>query len=71
MKSAYLLQHSYFWNDVEETKIIGVYATREKAEKVVECYKFKPGFLDYKDEFVIDEYIIDKNNWEDGFETIR
>lgn len=71
MKSVYLLQHSYFWNDVEETKIIGVYSSRENAEKVVECYKFLPGFSDYKDEFVIDEYIVDENNWEDGFEAIR
>jgi hypothetical protein len=67
----YLLQHSYVLNEADETKIIGIYSSREKAEMIVEYYKVKPGFSEHKDDFFIDEYIVDENNWEDGFVTIR
>jgi homoserine kinase type II len=67
MKSVFLLQHTYEYDDCEETKIIGIYSSRERAEKVVEKYKELPGFKHYPDCFFIDEYDIDEDNWQEGF----
>lgn len=68
----YLLRHTYEYgeeNEHEETKIIGIYSTREKAEDVVKKFKLLPGFKDYPEEcFVICEYKIDKDKeWTEGF----
>ncbi|GGG70308.1 DUF7336 domain-containing protein [Paenibacillus radicis (ex Gao et al. 2016)] len=50
-----------------ETKLIGVYSSKEIAESVVERYKRLPGFKDYLDSFYISEYEIDKDHWTEGF----
>lgn len=70
LKSVFLVQHSYEIGEFEETKIIGIYSTREKAEIVIEQYKCIQGFKDYPDRFYVSEYKIDKNHWEDGFVTL-
>ncbi|MCX7923119.1 MAG: hypothetical protein N3B21_14075 [Clostridia bacterium] len=67
MKKVYLLQHSYEYDDCEETKIIGIYSSKEKADLVIEKYKKLPGFKHYPDCFFIDGYKIDEDNWQDGF----
>ena len=56
MDKVFLLQHSYEIGEIEETKIIGIYSSREKAEQVIEKYKKLPGFKEYPDTFYIDEY---------------
>lgn len=68
MKSVFLLQHSYEIDGSEQTKIIGIYSTRDKANAAVERFKALPGFCWYPESFYIDEYEIDQNNWEEGFE---
>lgn len=68
MKSAFLLQHSYEIDGSEQVKIIGIYSTRDKANEVIGKYKTLPGFCCYPESFYIDEYEIDKNDWEEGFE---
>ena len=72
MKKVYLLQHSYekTCNDVtyDETKIIGIYLSREKAESVINKYIPIQGFDKYPVScFYIDEYNIDEDNWAEGF----
>ena len=71
MKAVYLLQHSYSYGkyaEHEETKIIGIYSSREKAEVVVDKYKSLPGFNNYDVScFYIDQYILDDSTWQDGF----
>lgn len=68
MRTVFLLQHSYEVDGCDETKLIGIYSTREKAEAVVSKYKTLAGFRDYPDDcFYVDEYEIDKNHWEEGF----
>lgn len=67
MSKVYLLQHSYEQNDIEETKIIGIFSSKEKALEVIERYKILSGFKEYPNDFYIDEYQIDKNHWEEGF----
>ena len=71
----YLLQHSYeyeIYEDIkaEETKIIGIYSSREKAEEVKEKSKMKKGFCRFSDDcFYIDAYEVNQDNWTDGFVT--
>ncbi len=67
MEMVFLLQHSYELNGVEDSKIIGIYSSKEIAESIVIKYKELPGFKDYPNEFFIDGYELDKNNWNEGF----
>jgi hypothetical protein len=71
MKTVFIVQHSYEVGEdglYDETKLIGIYSSLEKAESVVERYKTLPGFRDYIDAFHISEYEIDKDsNWTEGF----
>lgn len=53
--------------DDEDVKLIGMYSSYELAEKAQERTKYKPGFIDFPDGFYIDEYIVDKDYWVDGF----
>jgi hypothetical protein len=66
--NVYLLQHSYEIGEFEETKIIGIYSSEEIANKVIDEYKTLPGFNECPlDCFTIDKYLIDNNNWEEGY----
>lgn len=67
MKSVFILQHSYEIDEIEETKIIGIYSSKANAESAIDKFKKLPGFQDYPDYFYIDKYGIDKNHWEEGF----
>lgn len=73
MRSVFLLQHTYEHEGVgsikfEETKIIGIYSSIEKVKSVIQKYKTIQGFNKYSEDcFVIDEYKIDENQWEEGF----
>uniref|UniRef100_UPI00403FA82B DUF7336 domain-containing protein n=1 Tax=Paenibacillus sp. KS-LC4 TaxID=2979727 RepID=UPI00403FA82B len=50
------MQHSFINNGCEETKIIGIFSTEEKANSVVEEYRNIAGFSEYADYFYIDAY---------------
>jgi hypothetical protein len=71
MKSVFLLYHTHHLPEGEDDdKLLGVYSSREIAEKKIESkYKKLPGFCEPDGEFVIDEYTIDQDNWEEGFIT--
>ncbi len=70
MNSVYLLQHTYEIDEVEDTKIIGVFSTEKKALEIIEHFKTLPGFIVYQDGFEIDEYQLDTIYWAEGFITI-
>lgn len=68
MNTVFLVQHNYRVGEFDETKTIGIYSSREKAEFIIERYKHLPGFKDFPIEcFNIDEYILDLDHWEKGF----
>ncbi|MCY9593663.1 hypothetical protein PC41400_08830 [Paenibacillus chitinolyticus] len=67
MITVFLLQHSYEWNENENTKIIGIYSSKEKVEAVIEKYKELPGFKEFPNDFYIDAYRVDENEWTEGF----
>lgn len=68
-KSVFLLQHCYENNNCEEVKVIGIYSSRENAEKCSERLLSLPGFKNYPDNFFIDEYRLDVGNWTEGFKS--
>ncbi len=67
IKSVFLLQHSYEIDNYEETKIIGIYTSKNKAELVIQKFQTLPGFKEFPECFYIDEYKLDEDNWLEGF----
>jgi hypothetical protein len=72
MGKVFLLQHSYeiYIQGVskEQTKILGIYSTKEKAEEVIQRYKSIVGFNRFPITcFYVDDYDLDKDHWTEGF----
>ena len=71
MKYVFILQHSYELDDCENVKMIGAYSSEKNALDAIQRLKTKPGFADYPEDcFVIDKYLVDEDNWTDGFVTV-
>jgi hypothetical protein len=70
MKTVFILHHSYELDEIEETKLIGVYSTNEQAESAINRLKYKNGFKYRPDAFEISEYKLDQDNWTEGFATM-
>ena len=66
LSKVFLLYHSYGGNE-ENTKIIGVFSSRENADFKTSELSFRPGFRDHADGFGISEYSLDQSHWNDGF----
>lgn len=46
MQEVYVLQHSYaLQNGCDETKLLGVFSSEEKAQAAIEMYRTLPGFV--------------------------
>jgi hypothetical protein len=68
----YLLSHVHEFEDGhEDTKIIGIFSTREKAEAALDHVRNRPGFRDWPEGFDISEYGLDGLEWSEGYDTIR
>jgi hypothetical protein len=68
--NVFVLQHSYEQGDCTETKMIGVYSSREQAERAIDRLREVPGFIDRPEDFYVDEYRLDKDQWAEGFTTV-
>ena len=71
LNKVYLLQHSYDYgkeSEHQETKILGIYSSKEIAEQMIKEYSVLPGFNEFDEAcFYIDEYEINKKEWVTGF----
>jgi len=69
MKKFYLLYHAYEFEDGKEIKHLGLYSSRENAEKAKERYFRLTGFSEYPENcFYISEFTLDTDaEWTDGF----
>ena len=68
MQKVYELHHTRDKETADENdKKIGTYDSYQLAKDTINRIKDKPGFIDYPNDFYIDEYIIDKDYWTDGF----
>lgn len=64
----FVVQHCYQTSDGdEETKMIGVYSSPETAEQAIQRLKLQPGFRDTPDCFFTDQYLVDEDNWKEGY----
>jgi hypothetical protein len=67
----FIVQHVHKFDEGEENvKMIGVYSTQEQAERAVERLREQPGFRDVPTGFSIDPYIVDEDNWTEGYVTL-
>jgi len=70
--SVFVLEHTRYEddnsdNDIEDFKLIGVFASLEQAQAAIAQLSTQPGFKDYPNGFHIDEYPLDQINWSSGF----
>jgi hypothetical protein len=71
MKKVFILWHTHKLSDQEDdSKLIGVYDSRDSAEQAQLRIGAQPGFAEHRDEFLINEYEIGKDNWTEGFVTV-
>lgn len=66
--SVFVLQHVHAaGGGAEDVKFIGVYSSREKANAAVARLSTLPGFAEPPHGFHIDEYVIDTDQWIEGY----
>ncbi|MCA9599083.1 MAG: hypothetical protein KC776_37490 [Myxococcales bacterium] len=71
MTTVFVLHHvAHVDSGAEDEKLIGVYSTRQHAEAAIQRLRSLPGFSDFPDGFVIDEYALDEDHWTEGFVTL-
>jgi len=70
MNEVWVVQHSYDEDGYEETKFIGVYSTKRKAQAAVNRLRKQPGFSDRPRDFFVDSYELDIDHWTEGFVTV-
>ena len=66
----FLLYHINELNE-DDCKLIGVYSSKEKAEKAKQKSLLLPGFLNSPNSFLIDKYNLDEDHWQEGFVTVK
>jgi hypothetical protein len=67
----FLLWHIHeLSNGEEDAKLIGTYSSLEKAEQAKQRALVLPGFQDVPEGFVIDKYILDRDDWTEGYIAI-
>lgn len=54
----------------EDSKLIGVYSTRQLADTARGRSRLLSGFRDEPEGFIIDDYELDKDHWTDGYVTV-
>lgn len=69
-KNIFLVSHVHVHEVGEEDiKIIGIYSSKLKAEEAIVRMKHKKGFKDAKEGFTIDKYLLNSDNWTEGYVT--
>jgi hypothetical protein len=67
----YLLWHTHEFEDgSEDSKLIGVYTTNERAMSARAQSKLLLGFQDHPNGFHISTYEVNKDHWTEGYVTI-
>lgn len=71
MNSIFFVQHSYQTGegDLEKNKIIGIYSSRQNAEKTIARLSTNEGFRDHPiDCFELEEYKLDVDHYTELFD---
>jgi hypothetical protein len=57
-------------DDSTDTKYIGIFTSRQKAQKAVAFLSTQRGFRDSKEGFIIGRVHLNEVGWEEGFVTV-
>ena len=68
--SVCLLWHVHRFDDDEDEKLLGVYASEQAAREAQRRLADQPGFREHPDGFEIDTYEVGKDHWTKGFTTV-
>lgn len=72
MDSVWLLWHTHPSDDGgEDSKLIGVYSSQATAQAAQGRICNQPGFLASPNGFEMVEYVLDQDQWAEGFVTVR
>ncbi|MGJ4927830.1 DUF7336 domain-containing protein [Bradyrhizobium sp. HKCCYLS2038] len=76
MRTVFLLWHSRPLEDGDDEnytddKLIGVYSSATAADAARERKLQFEGFREYPDCFIVDEYEVDKDRWDEGFINVK
>ena len=71
MTDIFALHHVHQLRDGEDTKLIGVYSTRQQADDAIDRLSTQPGFRDHTDGFHVDRYTLNEDHWTEGFVAVR
>jgi hypothetical protein len=55
--------------DHEDSKLIGIYSTEADANDARARAAKLSGFREHPQDFIIDRYVVDEDNWVEGFGT--
>jgi hypothetical protein len=70
LQQVYLLWHTHELEDGEsDEKLLGVYSTEEKATRRIAAARKLPGFRDTSAGFEVARYVVDRDEWPEGFVT--
>jgi hypothetical protein len=70
LQQVYLLWHTHELEDGESNeKLLGVYSTEEKATRRMASAKKLPGFREAPAGFEVAPYVVDRDEWAEGFVT--
>ena len=82
----YIVEHLHIlYDDVEDIKFLGIFSTKEKAEKAIQILSKQPGFKDFPkiiddndiendviEGFYIIKVVVDEiAEWKEGFTTVK
>lgn len=71
MQKVYILEHRYEkGHGYMETKLLGIFSSRQEAEAAIKGYTDLPGFRIHPEDFCIDEFELDEKHWAEGFEDL-
>ena len=63
----FFLSHEWYDGEYDYISYLGYYSDYGTAKKMKEKYSVETEYLRYPEGFVIDKYVIDKRQWEEGF----
>jgi hypothetical protein len=70
LQQVYLLWHTHGLEDGEpDEKLLGVYSTEEKAARRMASARKLPGFREAPAGFEVARYVVDRDEWAEGFVT--
>ena len=70
-RSVFLVWHCHDLDEEADYKLLGVFSTRVRANERVGRAREEEGFRDHPENFVVDEYELDKDTWTEGFVTVQ